>query len=91
MRKTLVIRTLLVTSASLLVALLGINPSQARTTDFGVRGGVYPDGENPFLGAEALFGVGESNTGSATRTSSMSSQTGVISRRSASISTTTSP
>jgi len=60
MRKTLVIRTLLVTSASLLVALLGINPSQARTTDFGVRGGVYPDGENPFLGAEALFGVGES-------------------------------
>lgn len=60
MTKNLVMRALLFASASLLAAVLVASPIQARTTDFGVRGGLYPDQEDPFLGAEALFGVGQS-------------------------------
>jgi hypothetical protein len=52
-------RSLLFVAASLLVLLTMATPAEARTADFGVRGGVYPDQEEPFVGAEALFGVGE--------------------------------
>ncbi len=55
-----VVTVLSVTSAALFTALLAITPSHARTTDFGVRGGVYPDEDKAFLGAEALFGVSDS-------------------------------
>ena len=57
MRKNPVLRSLLVASAVLFTSALAISPGQARTTDFGVRGGFYPDQDRPFLGAEALFDV----------------------------------
>ncbi len=59
MRGNIVLRTLFMAGACLIAGWLAISPAQARTTDFGVRGGVYPDEEEPFLGAEALFGVGQ--------------------------------
>jgi len=59
MRKNPVLRSLLVASAVLFTSALAISPGQARTTDFGVRGGFYPDEDRPFLGAEALFDVSE--------------------------------
>jgi len=52
-----VVRALLFVSACVLAGSLSISPSLARP-DFGVRGGAYTDAEEPFLGAEALFGVG---------------------------------
>src|SRR5574341_610070 len=55
MRKNPVLRCLLIASACFIAALFAISPSQARSVDFGVRGGVYPDEDQPFLGAEALF------------------------------------
>jgi len=59
MRKKPVLRFLPIAGAVLVAGLLAISPSQARTTDFGVRGGLYPDEDKPFLGAEALFGVSD--------------------------------
>src|SRR5262245_15691463 len=62
-RKHLVVRALLFASACALAGVLSIAPGQA-ATDFGVRAGAYADNatddDNPFLGAEALFGVGSS-------------------------------
>lgn len=52
-----VLRTLFLASAFLLAGALSISPGRA-AADFGVRGGLYPDEEEPFLGAEALFDVG---------------------------------
>lgn len=60
MTKNRPMRTLVVASGCLIASLIVSTPGHARTTDFGVRGGLYPDQEEPFLGAEALFGVGES-------------------------------
>ena len=54
-RKHAVVRVLLYMSACVLVGSLSNAPSLARP-DFGVRGGAYT--EEPFLGAEALFGLG---------------------------------
>jgi hypothetical protein len=52
-------RLLLVAGTCFIATMLSIAPGQARTTDFGVRAGVYPDQEDAFLGAEALFGMTE--------------------------------
>jgi len=59
--KNPVLRSLFVASAVLVTAVLAVSPGLARTTDidFGVRGGLYPDEDRPFLGAEALFGVSD--------------------------------
>jgi len=59
-RKRCFARVLLVTGASLLTTVLAIAPARAKT-DFGVRGGAYSDEDAPFLGAEALFGVGDTH------------------------------
>jgi len=56
-RKHFAVRVLLFASACVLSGALSITPGQAKT-DFGVRGGAYTDADKPFLGAEALFGVG---------------------------------
>jgi hypothetical protein len=56
-RKHRFARVLLLTSACFLAGVASITPGHAKT-DFGVRGGTYTEGEEPFLGAEALFGVG---------------------------------
>jgi hypothetical protein len=58
-RKRFVARALLFTTACALAGALSVTPGLAKT-DFGVRGGAYSDIEEPFLGAEALFGVGSS-------------------------------
>jgi hypothetical protein len=50
-------RVLLLACAWVIAGSLSISPSLARP-DFGVRGGAYTDAEEPFLGAEALFGLG---------------------------------
>jgi hypothetical protein len=50
-------RVLMFASAFLLTVALSITPGHAKT-DFGVRGGAYSDADRPFLGAEAVFGVG---------------------------------
>lgn len=50
-------RVLLLACACVVAGSLSISPSLARP-DFGVRGGAYTDAEEPFLGAEALFGLG---------------------------------
>ena len=55
--KNPILHRLFLASLHLIVGLLLISPGQAGAADFGVRGGVYPDEEQPFLGAEALFGV----------------------------------
>lgn len=56
--RSLMKRCLFVAGTSLFACALSIIPGQARTTDFGVRTGVYPDQEDGgFLGAEALFGM----------------------------------
>jgi hypothetical protein len=49
--------TVCLASALLIALLLGVSPVQAGEVDFGVRGGVYPDEEQPFLGGEVLFGL----------------------------------
>ena len=46
-----------IASLCILAGALSTTPGRA-DTDFGVRGGTYSDAEKPFLGAEALFGVG---------------------------------
>jgi hypothetical protein len=56
-RKHPVVRVMLFAGAALLAGAFSIVPGDAKT-DFGVRGGTYTEGEQPFLGAEALFGVG---------------------------------
>lgn len=58
-RKHLAVRVLMFVSACAFAATLSISPGLARP-DFGVRGGAYADTEDPFLGAEALFGLGGS-------------------------------
>ncbi len=60
MRKHPIVRVLLLASATLLAGVISIAPSHAKT-DFGVRGGTYTESDQPFLGAEALFGVGAEN------------------------------
>lgn len=50
-------RVLLLACACVAAGSLSISPTLARP-DFGVRGGAYTDAEEPFLGAEALFGLG---------------------------------
>ncbi len=59
-RKRPVVRVLLFASACVLAGVLSIAPGHAKT-DFGVRGGTHSEGDEPFLGAEALFGVGATN------------------------------
>ncbi|PYS96548.1 MAG: hypothetical protein DMF50_04235 [Acidobacteria bacterium] len=59
-RRSRFVRGLLLASAGALTGLLSIAPGHAKT-DFGVRGGTYSDVDEPFLGAEALFGVGTTN------------------------------
>lgn len=59
MTKNRVLRFLVMAAACLLAGLAAIPPAQADTPDFGVRGGVYRDEDEAFLGAEALFGVGD--------------------------------
>lgn len=59
MRKSIVLRSRTMAGACLIAGWLAFLPAQARTADFGVRGGVYPDEEEPFLGGEALFSVGQ--------------------------------
>ncbi len=56
-RRNPVVRILLFASACAFATALSISPDLARP-DFGVRGGAYADREDPFLGAEALFGLG---------------------------------
>src|SRR5207249_7109127 len=56
-RKHTAVRVLLFASACVISGALSITPGQAKT-DFGVRGGAYSESDKPFLGAEALFGVG---------------------------------
>ncbi len=51
------VRVLQIASICVLAGALSISAGRAKT-DFGVRGGTYSDDERPFLGAEALFGVG---------------------------------
>ncbi len=58
-RKRFVVRALLFATACAFAGALSVTPGLAKT-DFGVRGGAYSDVEEPFLGAEALFGVGGS-------------------------------
>jgi len=48
-------RWLTLTSALLLVALASASPGFSRSADFGVRGGVYSEPDQTFVGAEALF------------------------------------
>jgi hypothetical protein len=43
--------------AFLAFTLLSAPSSSAADVDLGVRGGVYPDEEQPFLGGEVLFGM----------------------------------
>jgi hypothetical protein len=59
MRTRGILRTLVMAGACLLATLPAVAPARAWTTDFGVRGGVYQDEDEAFLGAEALFGVGD--------------------------------
>lgn len=56
-RRPSIARVLLLAGACVVAASLSNSPSLARP-DFGVRGGAYTDAEEPFLGAEALFGIG---------------------------------
>ena len=56
-RKHTAVRVLLFATACVISGALSITPGQAKT-DFGVRGGAYSEADKPFLGAEALFGVG---------------------------------
>jgi hypothetical protein len=51
------LKSLSIASALLIAPLLIISPVQAADVDLGVRGGVYPDEEEPFLGGEVLFGM----------------------------------
>lgn len=51
------LRNLSLASALLIAPLFGVSIIQADEVDFGVRGGVYPDEEQPFLGGEVLFGI----------------------------------
>lgn len=51
------LRNLSLASVLLIAPLLGVSTIQAEEVDFGVRGGVYPDEEQPFLGGEVLFGM----------------------------------
>ena len=55
-----VVRVLSIVAACGLAAALAISPAQASRPDFGVRGGTYTDSEDPFFGAEAVFGLGGS-------------------------------
>src|SRR6266850_7851888 len=57
MSKNFILRSLLVTSVYLITTLFLVSPSLTHATDFGVRGGVYPDEDQLFLGAEAVFDV----------------------------------
>jgi len=50
-------RVLRIAGVCVLAGALSITAGRAETA-FGVRGGTYSDAEKPFLGAEALFGVG---------------------------------
>jgi len=57
-RRTIsLLKSLSIASALLIAPLFMISPVQAGDVDFGVRGGVYPDEEQPFLGGEVLFGM----------------------------------
>ena len=56
-RVTSRIRVLSLAMALLMVPLLAVSSVRAGDVDFGVRGGVYPDEEQPFLGGEVLFGM----------------------------------
>jgi hypothetical protein len=60
MTKKIILRSLFVRSAYLIVTLLLVSPSLPNAADFGVRGGVYPDEDQPFLGAEAVFDMTKS-------------------------------
>ena len=55
--KKMILHRLFVRSVYLIATLLLISPSLPNAADFGVRGGVYPDENQPFLGAEAVFDV----------------------------------
>ncbi len=55
-----VVRALLFMSALLIAGAPSMTPIEAKT-DFGVRGGTYSQTDEPFLGAEALFGLGPEN------------------------------
>ena len=55
--KYTVVRVLSFVGAFVLAGALSITPAQAKT-DFGVRGGTYSQADEPFFGAEALFGLG---------------------------------
>ena len=57
MMKKMILHRLFVRSVYLIATLLLISPSLPNAADFGVRGGVYPDENQPFLGAEAVFDV----------------------------------
>ena len=59
-RKCSIVRPLLFVLAFVLGGALAIAPAHAKT-DFGVRGGGNSETESPFLGAEALFKVGDSH------------------------------
>jgi len=61
---------LLIVSGCLLAGLLSNHDEPAEDGDFGVRGGLYPEEDQPFLGAEALFNVGTNKRWSGTPTSS---------------------
>jgi hypothetical protein len=60
MSKHLRFRSFSIASAFLSVALLSASPGFSREADFGVRGGVYADEDQAFLGAEALFNMTDS-------------------------------
>ena len=59
-RANSLLRNLSLASALLIAPLFGVSLIQAEEVDFGVRGGVYPDEEQPFLGGEVLFGMDQS-------------------------------
>jgi hypothetical protein len=57
MSRNIIRSGLFVTSVCLIATLFLVSPTLLRAADFGVRGGVYPDENQPFLGAEAVFDV----------------------------------
>ena len=61
MNKTLIRHLGLASAWFIATLLLTMTPATAGTPDFGVRTGVYADEEEGFLGAEALWNVGQTH------------------------------
>jgi hypothetical protein len=55
MKRSVCPRFLPLAAACLAIVSLSASPGYSKDADFGVRGGVYSEEDQPFLGAEALF------------------------------------